>query len=389
MDSLSKVSAYLNEMENVLDDGDSAMKVEELVEVGMEMERVNVMDVIDAKEKDMLNIVGFMRLNYGDYGRKMVKDVRVGIHGYVVQANFVMVDYVNEGEPSINKDVDTLLENLVENMVEVGNTSGKLVKMEKILEALERKYQELEEKKPIVEVLKNYMVYRNKLDEVLMGRARLENKDHMEEDRERIVEKGLPKKLSDPGNFVLPVRVNGVTHLSALVDTRASVSVLPYSLYKNFGLDNPRPYHSNLTMTDNTQAKAMGEIDQDEDSLGCFELGRDEDENQKYGLIAPSFLEIKDEMERALGMEGYFNPFKNIIVFKKLIDFLGSLPVQLKSIDWGSKGYGVYKKTEGDGVWHAKFEVITPSGRKFTMGFKTKETKRKLSDKFTSEDILD
>ncbi|GKF38758.1 hypothetical protein Tco_0118819, partial [Tanacetum coccineum] len=87
---------------------------------------------------------------------------------------------------------------------------------------------------------------------------------------------------------------------------------------------------------------------QDEDSLGCFELGRDEDENQKYGPIAPSFLEIKDEMERALAMEGYFNPFKNIIVFKKLIDFLGSLPVQLKSIDWGSKGYGVYKKTERD-----------------------------------------
>ncbi|GKB58987.1 hypothetical protein Tco_0915173, partial [Tanacetum coccineum] len=45
------VSAYLNEMENVLDVGDSAMKVEELVEVGIEMERVDVMDVIDATEK--------------------------------------------------------------------------------------------------------------------------------------------------------------------------------------------------------------------------------------------------------------------------------------------------------------------------------------------------
>ncbi|GKD10438.1 putative ribonuclease H-like domain-containing protein [Tanacetum coccineum] len=40
----------------------------------------------------------------------------------------------------------------------------------------------------------------------------------------------------------------------------ASVSVLPYSLYKNLGLSDPRPYHSNLTMADNTQAKAMGEV---------------------------------------------------------------------------------------------------------------------------------
>ncbi|GKF67346.1 hypothetical protein Tco_0197025, partial [Tanacetum coccineum] len=101
-----------------------------------------------------------------------------------------------------------------------------------------------------------------------------------------------------------------------------------------------------------------------------------------------SFLDIENEMERALAMEAYFNPFNNIIVFKKLIDFLGSLPVQLKNTDWGNEGYGMYKKIEGDGAWHAKFEVITPSGRMFTRGFKTKETKRKLFRKFTAEDIL-
>ncbi|GJT56583.1 hypothetical protein Tco_0991637 [Tanacetum coccineum] len=70
-----------------------------------------------------------------------------------------------------------------------------------------------------------------------------------------------------------------------------------------------------------------------------------------------------NKMERALAMEAYFNPFKNIIIFKKLIDFLGSLLVQLKNTDWGNEGYGMYKKIEGDGAWHAKFEVITPSGR--------------------------
>ncbi|GKA80736.1 DNA-directed DNA polymerase [Tanacetum coccineum] len=306
-----------------------------------------------------------------------------------------------------DKGVDTLLANLMENMVEVRNTSGELVKMEKILEALERKYQELDEKKPIVKVLENYMVYRKKLDEVLMGRARLENKDYTEEDRERIVEKGFSKKLSDPGNFVLPIRVNGMTHLNALANTGASVSVLPYSFYKNLGLaylvdflvlyiliDKYLPLLlsrlflrtcgalidmgcGTMNIDDrvikNTyypklRAKAYLEsfkINEDEDWLSCFEIGRDEDGNPKYGPVAPSFLDIENEMERALAMEAYFNPFKNIIVFRKLINLL-----------------------EGDGVWHAKFEVITPSGRKFTRGFKTKDTKRKLSGKFTLEDIL-
>ncbi|GJT12607.1 hypothetical protein Tco_0859649 [Tanacetum coccineum] len=88
------------------------------------------------------------------------------------------------------------------------------------------------------------------------------------------------------------------------------------------------------------------ELDDEDDWLSCFEVGRDEDGNPKYG------------------------------------------PVQLKNTDWGNEGHGVYKKIEGDGDWHAKFEVITPSGRKFTIGFKTKDTKRKLFEKFTSKDIL-
>ncbi|GKF40037.1 reverse transcriptase domain-containing protein, partial [Tanacetum coccineum] len=138
-----------------------------------------------------------------------------------------------------DRDVDTLLENLVEDMVEIGEMRSELVKIEKILEALDRKYKELEEEKPILKVLDNFMVYRKKLDEVLMGRARLENKDFTKEERERIVENGLPKKLSDLGNFVLPTLVNGTTHLSALADTGASISVLPYSFYKNLGLSNP------------------------------------------------------------------------------------------------------------------------------------------------------
>nr|GEX63623.1 hypothetical protein [Tanacetum cinerariifolium] len=129
-------------------------------------------------------------------------------------------------------------------------------------------------------------------------------------------------------------------------------------------------------------------IIEEEKDLDANLEGRDEDGNPKYGPLLPSFLDIKDDMERALAMKAYFNPFKNIFFYKKLVDFLGSLPVQLKNTNWGNEGYGVYRKIEGDGAWHAKFEVITLSGRKFTRGFKTKENKRKLSGKFTSKDIL-
>ncbi|GKE12911.1 hypothetical protein Tco_1416462 [Tanacetum coccineum] len=214
MESLSEVSAYLNELESMLDDEISTMMVEELVEVEKEAKVDDVMDiVVDTMEnakvkqeimlftkapyreydkpfmrfstlceverneamdkelnmayfnnymsKDLLNDLGYVRLDYGEYGRKVVKDIQVGVNGYDVEADFVVVDYVNEVKPSImfgrsflmtrksqvdfglgemkiniamlreNKDVDALLENLLKNMVEVNDASGEQVKIKK------------------------------------------------------------------------------------------------------------------------------------------------------------------------------------------------------------------------------------------------------------------
>ncbi|GJW42361.1 retrovirus-related pol polyprotein from transposon TNT 1-94 [Tanacetum coccineum] len=127
-------------------------------------------------------------------------------------------------------------------------------------EVLDIKYKELEESKSILEVLENYVMYKKKLDEILIGKERLNKKEFSEQDKVGIIEDGVPKKMCDPGNYVLPVKINGVVEMSALVDIGASVSVLPYSLYKDLGHGNPRPYQTNLTMADNTQAKAMGEV---------------------------------------------------------------------------------------------------------------------------------
>ncbi|GJV51031.1 hypothetical protein Tco_1446772, partial [Tanacetum coccineum] len=91
--------------------------------------------------------------------------------------------------------------------------------MKKVLDI---KYKELEESKPILEVLENYVMYKKKLDEILIGKERLNKKEFSEEDKVGIIEHGLPKKMCDPGNYVLPVKINCVVEMVALVDTRAS-----------------------------------------------------------------------------------------------------------------------------------------------------------------------
>ncbi|GJZ01300.1 hypothetical protein Tco_0519261 [Tanacetum coccineum] len=95
------------------------------------------------------------------------------------------------------------------------------------------------------------------------------------------------------------------------------------------------------------------EVDEDEDWLGCFEVGQDEDGNPKYRPVAPSFLDIKDEMERALAMEAYFNPFKNIIVFKKLIDFLGTKDTPPNPL------IAKYEKNNGKKTIHYTLKPVT------------------------------
>ncbi|GJS88050.1 hypothetical protein Tco_0770686 [Tanacetum coccineum] len=175
----------------------------------------------------------------------------------------------------------------------------------------------------------------------MMVCARLSNNEFGEEDKMRIVEHGLPKKMRDLRNFMLLVSVNGMVQMNALADTRAGVSVFPFSLYKNLRLSDPRPYHSNVPMADNTQAKAMGEVRNVRIQIGY----------QAY-LVDFLVLDILIDKELPLLLGCLF-----LRTCEAVIDMgRGSLSVQLKNTDWGNEGYGMYKKIEGDGAWHTKFE---------------------------------
>ncbi|GJW80664.1 zinc finger, CCHC-type containing protein [Tanacetum coccineum] len=208
MDTLSLVSKYLNGLEDYLDDGDS-LEARKLT-VGKSKEELELFDALEHQsmivkegshrvvvfkkapsrayskpftrfslpcdvdsqsawdaELDMadssnyiteerFDMLGFVRVDYGKYGRKMVKEVRVEIHGFTFLIDFVVIGYANEGDPSVifgrdflvtsksrvdfgmgemridltmlekMKDIDVILDCLVE---EVGSSNGELVKM--------------------------------------------------------------------------------------------------------------------------------------------------------------------------------------------------------------------------------------------------------------------
>ncbi|GJT63685.1 hypothetical protein Tco_1015165 [Tanacetum coccineum] len=115
MGTLSLVSEYMKDLEECMDDGDS--RVVPLRAFGESFMRYSLpckvdgqgawdadLDLADSANyvmKKVLENIGFVHVILSDYGRKMVNDVNIEIYRIKFKADFVVLDYVNEGEPSI------------------------------------------------------------------------------------------------------------------------------------------------------------------------------------------------------------------------------------------------------------------------------------------------
>ena len=126
-----------------------------------------------------------------------------------------------------------------------------------------------------------------------------------------------------------------------------------------------------------------------ENWLGCFEVGRDQAGKPMYGPKEPPYIRIEDPLERALCREKFYDPFSNVICWKKMLEFMGSLPVALRNKDWEPEGPQEFSEVECDNNWHINMEITSDGGLKYKRGYKTKKTKRMMSGKFTTNDVMD
>jgi len=65
-----------------------------------------------------------------------------------------------------------------------------------------------------------------------------------------VIQKKLPPKLKDPGSFSIPCVIGNKTIEKAMCDLRASVSLLPLSLFKRFGIGEMKPTRMTLQLAD-------------------------------------------------------------------------------------------------------------------------------------------
>ncbi|GKE97146.1 reverse transcriptase domain-containing protein [Tanacetum coccineum] len=68
----------------------------------------------------------------------------------------------------------------------------------------------------------------------------------------------LPKKLGDPGRFLIPCEFFGINTCNALADLSASINLMPYFVWKNLSLSELTPTYMTLELADRSISKPIG-----------------------------------------------------------------------------------------------------------------------------------
>nr|GEV96391.1 MAK10-like protein [Tanacetum cinerariifolium] len=98
--------------------------------------------------------------------------------------------------------------------------------------------------------------------------------------------------------------------------------------------------------------------------------------------------------EWKIARDAELNPFKDVLVFRKMVEFLGALPINLKGNMWESEELIKEKidwnmpLKERDDAWHIRIKLIDPDEERFKKIFQSVPTTRKLFKKENPNEII-
>ncbi|GJY28793.1 MAK10-like protein [Tanacetum coccineum] len=107
------------------------------------------------------------------------------------------------------------------------------------------------------------------------------------------------------------------------------------------------------------------------------------------------FLDCHLPGEWEISRDAELITFKYTLVFRRMVKFLGAIPINLKCNMWESEdlikkliNWDKPTKNE-DGAWHAKIGLIDPDGEEFTKTLQSIPTTRKLFERENPREIID
>ncbi|GJW78172.1 reverse transcriptase domain-containing protein [Tanacetum coccineum] len=85
----------------------------------------------------------------------------------------------------------------------------------------------------------------------------------------------LPKKLGDPGRFLIPCKFPGMDECLALADLGASINLMPFSVWKKLNLPNLTPTCMTLELADRSISRPIGIAKDVNVKVGVFQFPAD------------------------------------------------------------------------------------------------------------------
>ncbi|XP_039143991.1 uncharacterized protein LOC120281152 [Dioscorea cayenensis subsp. rotundata] len=115
----------------------------------------------------------------------------------------------------------------------------------------------------LVEVLAGMPKYAKFMKDLLTNKRKLEELETMALPRNcsAMIQTKLPKKLTDPGSFIIPCMIREGMQEKALADSGANINVMPYKLFLKLGLEDLRPTRMTVQLADRSIRKPRGVVE--------------------------------------------------------------------------------------------------------------------------------
>ncbi|GKA99707.1 MAK10-like protein [Tanacetum coccineum] len=244
-----------------------------------------------------------------------------------------------------------------------------------------------------------------------------------------------PAKMRDPRLFTLPCRLGDSKPFDTLADLGSRVNIILLYLFKKLNIRLLEKTDHIFGLADGNKSYPVGIIKDVEVHIGklkllndfyVLDMKKDPDThllvgrgflatanaviNCRMAKIAvgegitrrkplyyarKDFLDCHLPSEWEISRDAELNPFKDTLVFRRMVEFLGALPINLKCNMWESENL-IEKPINwdkppknGDGAWHAKIRLIDPDGEEFTKTLQSISTTRKLSERESPKEIVD
>ncbi|GJS36214.1 reverse transcriptase domain-containing protein [Tanacetum coccineum] len=96
------------------------------------------------------------------------------------------------------------------------------------------------------------------LKTLIGNKEKLSEMAKLNENCSAVILNKLPKKLGDPGRFLIPCEFSGINSCNALADLGASINLMPYSVWKDLSLPELTPTCMTLELADRSITEPIG-----------------------------------------------------------------------------------------------------------------------------------